>query len=248
MTVETEQEIAALKRIGRIVAQTLSEMQNHLRPGMTTAELDDVGARFLQKHGAQSAPQLAYDFPAATCISINDQAAHGIPGNRVVRAGDLVNIDVSAELDGYFADTGASIPVPPVSPRKQKLCQYTKSALKRALSAARAGKRINEIGWAIEKEAQRGRFQTIRNLGGHGIGRSIHEQPHDIPSYYNRRDSRRLQEGMVLAIEPFLSTGARYVTEEPDGWTLTTPDGSVTAQYEHTVIVTRGAPIMLTVS
>lgn len=248
MTVETEQEIAALKRIGRIVAQTLQEMQNHVRPGITTAELDDIGHRFLRRHGARSAPQLAYDFPAATCISINDQVAHGIPGDRKVRAGDLVNIDVSAELDGYFADTGASIPVPPVPARKQKLCRYTRSALKKALGAARAGQRISGIGWAIEKEAGRGRFRTIRNLGGHGIGRSIHEPPHDIPSYYNRRDTRRLHAGMVVAIEPFLSTGAAYVTEEPDGWTLKTPDGSLTAQYEHTVIITPGEPIVLTVA
>lgn len=248
MTAETEQEINALKRVGRVVAQTLQEMQKHVQPGITTGELDEIGERFLRQHGAQSAPQLAYDFPGATCISINDQAAHGIPGDQVVQAGDLVNIDVSAELGGYFADTGASIAVPPVPARKQKLCRFTRSALKKALGAARAGQRISAIGWAIEQEAKRGRFQTIRNLGGHGIGRSIHEEPHDIPCYYKRSDSRRLKEGMVVAIEPFLSTGAQFVSEEEDGWTLKTPDGSLTAQYEHTVIITRGEPIILTVA
>ncbi len=246
MSIESEKDLEGLKRIGRIVALVLREMKEKLRPGMTTAELDDVGRACLERHSARSAPQLMYDFPAATCISVNDESAHGVPGDRVIREGDLVNVDVSAELDGYFADTGASVPVPPVPERTHELCEHARRALERSLVAVRAGKPINVIGRAIESEAKRGGFQVIRNLCGHGLGRSLHEYPGEVSSYYDRDDRRRLTSGMVLAIEPFLSTGATHVETAEDGWTEKTPDGSLTAQYEHTVVVTRRRPIVVT--
>src|SRR5690606_25551366 len=177
MTVESEHELRGLLRIGQICALTLEHMLKHVEPGMTTAQLDAIGAAFLKDHGARSAPILAYKFPGHTCISINDEAAHGIPGERVIQAGDLVNIDVSAEKDGYWADTGMSIPVPPVSDDKQRLLDATYQALQIAIDHARAGKPIYEIGRAVENYARGQGYQVIQELGGHGVGRHIHEKP-----------------------------------------------------------------------
>lgn len=246
MSTESEKDLDGLKRSGRIVALTLQEMARHIRPGITTGDLNKVGEDYLRKHGARSAPILAYNFPAATCISVNDEAAHGIPGNRVLAEGDLVNIDVSAELDGYITDTGSTFPVGAISPTKQRLCKCTQVALQKALASAQAGRFMNVIGSAVQEEAKRCGFRIIKNLAGHGVGRHIHEEPDGVLNYYNPRDKRKLTEGLVLAIEPFLSTGAEYVTEANDGWTLKTPDGTVTAQYEHTVVITKGKPIILT--
>jgi len=246
MSITTDRELAALRRIGRIVALTLRKMRELVRPGMTTAELDEIGERTLAEHGATPAPRLVYDFPGATCISVNDESAHGVPGDRVIRAGDLVNVDVSAELDGYFADTGATIPMPEISEEHQRLCLFTRRALKQAIGAARSGRPFNRIGKAVEAEARRGGFNVIRNLTGHGVGRGLHEYPEGLASYYDRSDRRKFTEGLVVAIEPFLSTGAEEVYTAGDSWTQKTLDGSVTAQYEHTVVVTRKRPIIVT--
>lgn len=246
MTLSSQQELERLKRIGRIVGLTIAEMQKHVQPGITTAELDDIGAQVLAKHGARSAPQLLYDFPGVTCISVNYEAAHGIPGERVIADGDLVNVDVSAELDGYFADSGATVPVPPVSPAVQMLCDCTREALDSAMSAARAGRPLNVIGRAVEARAKRCELSIIRNLTGHGIGRHLHEEPHAVLNYSHRGDSRRLTDGLVLTIEPFFSFGADHAIEDDDGWTLRTADGSLMAQYEHTVVITKRKPIVLT--
>lgn len=245
MSIDSEHDVVGLMRIGKIVALTLDYLKNKVRVGMTTGELDALGAEFLQTHGARSAPILAYNFPGHTCISINDEAAHGIPGPRVIQPGDLVNIDVSAELDGYWADTGASVPMPPVSPLKQKLCDYTKLALDRSIEAARAGQPFSAVGKAVEKVARQGGFQIIRELGGHGVGRHIHEKP-SISNYNNRANRGAFKEGMVLTLEPFLTTGAIHVMTMPDAWTLKTTDGSLSAQYEHTVIITKGRPLLVT--
>jgi methionyl aminopeptidase len=245
MSIESQDDLINLLRIGRIVGLTLQHMKDSVRVGMTTAELDAMGEAFLTQHGARSAPRLTYDFPGVTCISINDEAAHGIPGPRVIQAGDLVNIDVSAELDGYYADTGATVPMPPVSPARQKLCNYGQSALQQGIAAAQAGRPLYEIGRAMENEARRGGFTTIRDLPGHGVGRSLHEPP-SVPAFYTRQASQRLTDGLVITIEPFVSTRARRVVQADDGWTLKTPDGSLIAQYEHTVVITRGRPILVT--
>lgn len=189
---------------------------------------------------------MTYNFPGATCISINEEAAHGVPGQRVIRAGDIVNVDVSAELEGYFADTGGTMVVPPVSSLKARLCHATRLALKQALSEARAGAPINRIGRAIERTAKAHNFKVIRDLAGHGIGRSLHEEPEGIVSYFDRHDSRRLKLGQVVAIEPFLSTRSTGVVEAEDGWTLLCHPSNFSAQYEHTVIITRGEPIVAT--
>lgn len=247
MTIESQPDIVALQRIGRTVSLILHKMLDSIEPGMTTAELDAIGARLLAEFGARSAPQLAYDFPGATCISVNEQAAHGVPGGRIIKAGDLVNVDVSAELDGYFADTGGTKVVPPSSPIKTRLCHATRTALSEAIKVARAGQPLNRIGRAIEQVANTHRLRIIENLGGHGVGRAIHEEPEHILGFYDPRDQRVLKEGMVIAIEPFLSTKSRTVSESDDGWTLVGMPGNLSAQFEHTMIITRSAPIVVTV-
>jgi len=246
MTVSSEDELELLKEIGRIVANTLEAMGKALEPGMTTAELDAIGRRLLEEAGAHPAPELAYGFPGATCISINEEAAHGVPGDRVVRAGDVVNVDVSAELGGYFADTGGTTVVPPATPQKTRLCHATRTALAEAMKCARAGRPLNGIGAAIERTARQYGFRVIENLGSHGVGRALHEAPEHIPGYFDPSDKRLLQEGMVITIEPFLSTKSRIVEEGLDGWTLAGVKGNLSAQYEHTMIITKGDPIVVT--
>lgn len=246
MTIGNSRDLDGLTAVGRVVAEVLARMLEALEPGMTTADLDRFGAGLLADAGARSAPQLCYDFPGATCISINEEAAHGIPGPRVIRPGDVVNVDVSAELGGYFADTGGTRVVPPASPRKTRLCQATRAALDSALGQIRAGAPLNGIGRAVQQVARANRFRIIRNLAGHGVGRSLHEAPGSIPGYFEPRDRRVLREGMVIAVEPFLSTRSTLAEEADDGWTLLTAPGNFSAQFEHTLVVTRGDPIILT--
>lgn len=246
MTIENEDDVQALKRIGKIVSYVLQQMLDAAEPGMTTRELDSLGERLLDQHGARSAPKLSYDFPGHTCISINEEAAHGIPGDRVIQAGDVLNVDVSAELNGYFADTGGTRVVPPTNAQKTRLCHATREALAQAMKQARAGQPINGIGAAIQRTAKTYGFKIIENLGSHGVGRSLHEAPEHIPGYFDPSDKRLLKEGMVITIEPFLSTKSRVVTETSDGWTLVGVPGSLSAQYEHTMIITKGAPIVVT--
>lgn len=246
MSIGSQKDLDGLRRIGRIVARCLQHMRSHCEPGMTTAELDQVGGAFLMAHGARSAPQLSYQFPGYTCISVNEEAAHGIPGGKILRAGDMVNIDVSAELDGYFADTGGSFILPPAAKIQERLCAAAKSALDSALREARAGARINQIGRVIETEATAGGFTVIRNLGSHGVGRALHEEPGFIPGYFDKSDKRILKENQVITIEPFISTGAREVLDSGDGWTLVTKPGVFTAQFEHTIVITKGAPLIMT--
>ena len=246
MTIETDSDILGLQRIGGIVASVLQQMLDAAEPGMRTRELDALGAALLARHGARSAPQLAYGFPGATCISINEEAAHGIPGERVIQRGDVLNIDVSAELDGYFADTGGTRVVPPTNAVKTRLCHATRTALAQAMQAARAGQPLNGIGRAIERTARSHGFRVIENLGSHGVGRALHEAPEHIPGTYEPGDRRVLQAGMVITIEPFLSTRSRVVHEADDGWTLRGAPGNLSAQYEHTMIITHGAPLVVT--
>ncbi|MFW5748620.1 MAG: type I methionyl aminopeptidase [Chloroflexota bacterium] len=245
MTIEGQRDLLGMMEIGRICGLAVLHMAGHLAPGITTKELDAIGAAFLKKHGARSAPILAYRFPGHTCISINDEAAHGIPGDRVIQPGDLVNIDVSAEKNGYWGDTGSSFGVPPVSPQKQALLDATRKALDIAIEHARAGVPISEIGRAVEGFARKQGFQVIEELGGHGVGRHIHEKP-SVPHHYNKRARQRLKEGQVITLEPFLTTGARHIKTMPDGWTLKTVDGSLSAQFEHTVVITNDKPILVT--
>jgi len=246
MTIEDEDDLKHLRAIGRIVYETMILMSKQIEVGMTTRELDQIGQQNLEKYDARSAPKVTYDFPGYTCISINEEAAHGIPGDRRVEASDVVNIDVSAELNGYFGDTGGTFLVPPVDPKMEYLCQSTRKALRQAMKAAKAGARINQIGRAIEKTARQTGFVILKDLGSHGIGRSLHDEPQFIPNFYDKSDQRILKEGQVITIEPFLSTGSEQTETADDGWTLTTGPGNFSAQYEYTMVITRGKPIVLT--
>jgi methionyl aminopeptidase len=247
VTADSEGDIRSLRAIGHICAETLKKMMQAVRPGITTGELDEIGRGLLEAHGAHSAPEVTYNYPGATCISVSPVIAHGIPGGHVLREGELIHIDVSAERDGYFADTGASLWVAKRSPAVHKLIEATKAALARAIDAARAGRRLNEIGRAVQQEANRRGYNVIHDLTGHGIGHGLHEEPEAIWNFHNPRDQRSLHDGLVLAIEPFLTTGLGRVKEEPDGWSLRTADNSIAAQFEHTIIVTMDKPIILTI-
>jgi len=247
MTIETEHDLQQMRIIGSIVAKVLKEMMQRTEPGMTTAELDQIGKQLLEYYEAVSAPNVSYDFPGHTCISINEEAAHGIPGDRVIQPGDIVNIDVSAEKNGYFADTGGTLVVPPGNYLKDKLIQSANLALTEACNVARAGQPLNHIGKAIQKVAKDKGFNIIKNLCSHGVGRSLHEEPTEIYGYYEPRDKRKLHEGLVITIEPFLSTKSKFVDEADDGWTLIGSKGNLSAQFEHTMVITKGKPILLTV-
>lgn len=245
MTIDSDDELTALKRVGTAVRETLATMRGLVQPGVTPLELDAAGRDCLRAFGARPAPELAYGFPGATCISVNDCVAHGVPDKRPLRQGDLVNIDVSAEIDGYWADSGASFSVGPASKEIRKLCRTTRRALDRAIQAVRAGRPINVIGQAVEKEARRGGYRVIPELAGHGVGRAIHEPP-TVSNTYNPKDRQLLHEGLVITIEPFLTKGSGRVYQADDGWTLKTVDGALAAQFEHSMVVTKAGPVILT--
>ena len=246
MTIDSDEDLHGLTRVGQVVAEARDAMLKAAVPGTSTAELDAVARDILRRHGARSAPQLAYRFPGWTCVSLNDAIAHGVPSHRdVLRSGDVVNVDVSAELDGYWADTGASAAVGEVPSGTRDLLDATRGARADGMAAAVAGRPLRHIGRAIERRARRCGFGIIRMLSGHGVGRWIHEEP-SVPNVEVLSDRTVLWEGLVIAIEPFLCTGAPWVAEDSDGWTLRTPDRSLAAQFEHTVVVTRGKPLILT--
>jgi methionyl aminopeptidase len=248
MTIDNEDQLDKLRTVGALVARTLTAMGAALEPGMTTRELDDLGRALLEKDGARSAPELTYDFPGATCISVGPDCAHGIPGDTVIKAGDLINIDVSAELDGYFGDTGASFSVPPTTKRVERLCRDGRRAMWAGIRAVRPGGRLNEVGRQIEAFATKNGYSLVRNLASHGVGRSLHDAPKEIPTWHEPRDRRVITEGLVFTIEPFLSLGADWVEEQDDGWTLRPPKGQPTVQYEHTLVATRNGPLVLTLA
>lgn len=246
MIVKTQEEIQAFKKIGRIVAEIREEMKAATKPGVTTKELDEIAGRMFAEAGAISGPKGEYDFPGYTCISVNHEVAHGIPGAKVIQEGDLVNIDVSGSLDGYFADTGISFVVGDGYADKEKLCAVAKSSFERAMTKVKAGSKLNQIGKAVEREANDHGLTVIMNLTGHGLGKSLHEAPDHILNYYDAWESTIMKEGMVLAVEPFISAKAEHIVESGDGWTFITPDKSLVAQIEHSIIVTKGKPIILT--
>jgi methionyl aminopeptidase len=245
MSIDSEEELLGLRRAGKAVAATLAALKLALRPGVTGLELDAVAAEVFARHGARSAPALSYGFPGTVLLSVNDAVVHGIPNERPLKPGDVVTIDVTAEVDGYIADAAVTVPLAPVSPRVQALCRCAEAAFGRAMRQARAGKRLAAIGRAVETEIGRWGFTVIPELYGHGTGRQIHEDP-PVFNFYDPGDRTRLTEGLVLAVEPILCDGDGAIYDDEDGWTIRTADGSLAAHYEHTVVVTRGKPLLVT--
>lgn len=246
MTIEREEQLEKLRRAGQAVARTMAAMAAAMEPGMTTRELDTLGRKLLERDGARPAPESTYKFPGATCISVSPAIAHGIPDEQVLKAGDLVNIDVSADIDGYYADTGGSFVLPPVTAKVEKLCRDGKRAMWSGIRAVKTGGKLNEIGRAIQDFADRNRYTLIRNLASHGVGAALHEEPGHIPTWYEPGDPRRIHEGLVFTIEPFLSTGSHLAIDGDDPWTLYAYGGHATVQYEHTLVATKRGPVVLT--
>lgn len=246
MTVSSDDELTALQRIGRIVGGTLEAMRKAIEPGMTTLELDQVGREVMEAAGARSAPEMVYAFPGATCISVNEEIAHGIPGVRRITPGDLVNIDVSAEKDGYFADTGASFAVPPVTRAVERLCRDGRRAMWTGLRQVGTDKPLAGIGRAVGAFAQKNGYTLVRNLASHGVGLSLHEEPTEIATWPNASERRIMADGLVFTVEPFLSLGAEFAEDGDDPWTLYSQPRALTVQYEHTVVATRNGPLILT--
>lgn len=245
MCIQDEQELIHLKAVGRIVRQVLDAMQAEVRPGVSTQYLDDIGARVMQENGASSAPRMVYKFPGANCISLNDEAVHGIPGDRQLKEGDLVKLDVTVEKDGYMADAAMTVPVGQITAQAEQLMLCAERAFHKAMLVARAGFRVFEIGKVVEREVRKSGFTVIRELGGHGIGHTIHELPH-VPNYADPQAQQIMKEGLVITVEPIISSGSGKIFTAKDGWTLHTDDHSLSAHFEHTLVVTSGAPILLT--
>ena len=245
MTITHQDDLDGLKTIGRIVANTMHAMAKAMEPGMTTRELDDIGRALLDQAEATSAPEASYDFPGATCISVNADIAHGIPGPRILAAGDMVNIDVSASKNGYYADTGATFRLGKVAPALDQLCRDGKRAMQIGIAEVSAGKPLANIGNAIGRFARTRGYTLIRNLASHGTGRALHEYPEEIATWPNR-DTRRIHSGLVLTVEPFLSRGAHTCHQARDGWTLYTDPAAPVVQYEHTVVATNRGAIIVT--
>jgi methionyl aminopeptidase len=244
MSIESHDDLDGLREAGRITTGALDAMALQLAEGVTTAELDEVASAVLGQNGARSAPATVYGFPGTVLISVNDEIVHGIPGRRVLRRGDLVSLDVTIEKNGYVADAARSMIVGEGSMQARRLVEAAESALRLALRVARAGVRVNEIGRAVQREVRRRGFSVVRGLCGHGVGRTIHEPP-EVPNTYDRFQRDVLTEGLVLTIEPMISAGSSYPIQDGDGWTLRTRDGSLAAHCEHTLVITRGEPMIL---
>lgn len=247
MSITNESDLIGMKKISEAVAFTLKEMCGFAKPGMTTKEVDDFGAKVLKSFGARSAPALTYGFPGCTCISVDNEFCHGIPSDQwILKEGDLINIDVSAELNGFWADNGNSFVVGNDLNNHSTLVNASKEILNKAINNIKGGVKISDIGLLMETEAKKRGFKVIKNLGGHGVGKSLHEEPDELMNYRNRFDNRRFKKNTVVAIETFISTSSNIAVELKDGWTMVGNKGGYMAQHEHTIIITDGQPIILT--
>jgi methionyl aminopeptidase len=247
MSIESSADWDGLWAVSRVARETLDLLARHVEPGVSTGQLDALAAQFLRARGARPAPALVYGFPGTVLISVNDEVVHGIPGPRVIVAGDLVSLDVTIEMGGYVADAARSLVVPPGGKAAAELVECARAAFEAALGVARAGVRVSEIGRAVEKEVRRRGFTVMRDLSGHGVGRTIHEPP-SVPNQWDPRQTDLLTEGLVITIEPMVTMGSGKPIEDDDGWTIRTRDGRLAAHHEDTVVITRDRPIVLTAS
>lgn len=247
MSITAESELLGMKKASEAVASTLKAMRNYAKAGISTKELDDYGGKVLSDFGAKSAPFLTYGFPGWTCISVNNEFCHGIPSaKRILKEGDLINIDVSAELNGFWSDNGGSFVIGEDINRHQKLVDASKEILLLAIKNIKGGVRISDIGHLMETEAKKRGYKVIKNLAGHGVGKSLHEEPSEIANYRDRNNLTRFKKNSVVAIETFISTTSTYADTLNDGWTMVGNKGGFMAQHEHTIVVTDGIPIVLT--
>lgn len=247
MIVKSQKELEGLKEAANAVAVTLVKMKEFAKVGISTKELDDYGGEILASFGAISAPIKDYGFPGYNCISLNNEACHGVPSaNKILKEGDLLNIDVSAELNGFYGDNGASFVIGEDINNFMPLVRASNDVLNIAISAIKKDVKICKIGWLIQSEARKRGFQVIHNLFGHGIGRKLHEEPQRVPCFMDNSIKERFQKNSVVAIETFISTKAVYLYEMEDGWTLRAKDNSFVAQHEHTIMVTDNEPLILT--
>jgi methionyl aminopeptidase len=247
MSISKEEELIGMQKASEAVAFTLKEMRNYAQAGMSTRQLDNYGAEILSYFGAKSAPLLTYQFPGCTCISVNNEFCHGIPSEyRILQEGDLVNIDVSAELNGFWSDNGGSFVIGEDINQHQKLIDASKQILHKAIFNIKGGVRISDIGHLMETEARKLGYKVIKNLSGHGVGRGLHEEPHEIANYRDRLNQTRFKKNSVVAIETFISTTSTFAETLSDGWTMVGNKGGYMAQHEHTIVVTDGRPMILT--
>jgi methionyl aminopeptidase len=245
MSVDSPEQLEGLKRVGRLVAATLRRLRAAVVPGVMTGELDQLAAELFTERGARSGPILTYGYPGSICISVDDEVVHGIPGRRVLHAGELVTLDVAAELDGYHADAAITVPVGPTDPRALQLVSATRAALSAGIRAATAGRALRDVGAAVERTARERGFHVIRELTGHGIGRAMHEAP-TVFNWPAPAATQRLKPGLVFTIEPMLAAGDPEIVLDRDGWTVRTRSGCLSAHEEHTIVVTKRAPVVLT--
>lgn len=247
MSITTDEELNGMKKASEAVAYTLKEMRAYAQPGLSTKQLDEYGGQILMDLGAKSAPYVTYGFPGWTCISVNNEFCHGIPSDkRILLEGDLINIDVSAELNGFFSDNGGSFVLGKDVHNHQHLIEASKEILRIAIDNIKGGIRISDIGLLMETEAKKQGYKVIKNLCGHGVGRSLHEEPTEIANYKDPFNRKRFKKNSVVAIETFISTTSSYAETLQDGWTMVGNRGGFMAQHEHTIVVTDGKPIILT--
>lgn len=249
MSITTESELTGMQKISEVVGTTLRAMREYAKVGMSTKELDEYGGELLKAYGAKSAPYETYGFPGYTCISLNKEAAHGIPSDKIVlQEGDLINIDVSAELDGFWSDNGGSFILGKDIHNHQPLVDASKNILRKAINNIKSGVKISEIGYLIETEAKKSGFKVIKNLAGHGVGKSLHEEPENILNYRVKSNKERFRKNTTVAVETFISTNSTVAVELNDGWTLVGNKGGYVTQHEHTILVTDNHPVILTES
>jgi len=245
IVIKSAEEIEGIRRAGAILAAALSTAKRELRPGLTTAEVDRIIEEFIRSHGAEPTFKGYRGFPAASCISVNEEVIHGIPGKRVIREGDIVKIDAGVTKDGFIADSATTVVVGEVEDEVMRLVASTHKALAAAIEMAKAGNRVGDMSHAIEQVAQAAGFAVVRDYFGHGTGLSLHEEP-NIPNFGPPGVGPRLEPGMTIAIEPMLTLGTSRVKLNSDRWTVVTEDGKRSAHFEHTVAVTTNGPQVLT--
>ena len=242
--IKNERQIAGIEESNIIVAETLKFIEKYVTPGVDTMTLNNEIEAFILRHKARPAFKGLYGFPAAACISVNDEVVHGIPGPRKLKDGDIVGIDIGVELNNFFGDAARTFPVGNVRPEVRKLCEVTERSLYLGIEQCRAGNRVGDISYAIQSYVESFGYSVVRDLVGHGVGIHPHEDP-QVPNYGSKGKGPRLKVGMVLAIEPMINMGGYQVFTAEDNWTVKTVDGKPSAHYEHSVAITKDGPKIL---